>query len=78
MSGLCVRSVCWDGERVLVGTKDSEVVEVTVSDKHNPTIITQVTRVISVRQVVESHAQCSSMKTCFGVHVIPLMTIFLK
>ena len=41
-AGLCVRSVCWAGEKVLVGTKDSEVVEVTVQDKDNPTIITQV------------------------------------
>ena len=41
-AGLCVRSVCWAGEKVLVGTKDSEVVEVTVQDKDNPTVITQV------------------------------------
>ena len=55
---------------MLVGTKDSEVVEVTVADKDNPTVITQVTShtgnhgyvVISVQQVVQSHAQRSTVK----------------
>ena len=39
--GLCVRSVCWEGERVLVGTKDGEVFEVVVQDRNNPRVIVQ-------------------------------------
>lgn len=39
--GLCVRSVCWEGEKVLVGTKDSEVFEVVVQDRDNPKVIVQ-------------------------------------
>ena len=36
-----MRSVCWDGERVLVGTKDGEVFEVVVQDRNNPRVIVQ-------------------------------------
>ena len=39
--GLCVRSVCWDGDKVLAGTKDSEVFEVSVEDRDNPRVIVQ-------------------------------------
>ena len=34
--GLVVRSVCWSGERVLAGTKGSEVYEVLVQDQSCP------------------------------------------
>ena len=36
-----MRSVCWEGERVLVGTKDGEVFEVVVQDRNNPRVIVQ-------------------------------------
>ncbi len=36
---LVVRSVCWSGERVLVGTKGSEVMEVTVQDQTHPLLL---------------------------------------
>ena len=39
--GLCVRSVCWDGEKLLAGTKDGEVFEITVQDRDNPTTLVQ-------------------------------------
>ena len=39
--GLCLRSVCWDGEKVLAGTKDGEVFEITVQDRDNPTTLVQ-------------------------------------
>ena len=29
----------WEGERVLAGTKDGEVFEITVDDKENPTAV---------------------------------------
>ena len=34
-----VRSVCWAGEKVLVGTKASEVFEVSVQDRDNPRLL---------------------------------------
>ena len=34
-----VRSVCWAGEKVLVGTKDSEVFELSVQDRDNPRLL---------------------------------------
>ena len=36
-----MRSVCWEGERVLVGTKGGEVFEVVVQDRNNPRVIVQ-------------------------------------
>ncbi len=45
--GLCVRSVCWDGEKVVAGTKDSEVYEISVQDKDNPRVIVQVWKTAS-------------------------------
>ena len=37
--GLIVRSVCWNGERVLAGTKGSEVYEVSVQDQTHPLLL---------------------------------------
>ena len=37
-----MRSVCWEGEKVLAGTKNSEVFEVSVQDRENPKVIVQV------------------------------------
>ena len=34
--------MCWEGEKVLAGTKDGEVFEVAVQDRENPKIIVQV------------------------------------
>ena len=34
-----VRSVCWQGEKVLAGTKDSEVYEISVKDRSNPKVV---------------------------------------
>lgn len=39
--GLCVRSVCWKGEMVLVGTKDGEIFEVPVHDQSKPQCLVQ-------------------------------------
>lgn len=41
-TGLCIKSVCWVGEKVLAGTKDGEVFEVEVQDRDNPTAVVQV------------------------------------
>ena len=41
ISGLCVRSVCWRSDRVLVGTQDSEVFEVMVGDRDKPRLLIQ-------------------------------------
>ena len=41
-TGLSVRSVCWQGERILVGTNAGEVFEVMAKDKDNPRTIVQV------------------------------------
>ncbi len=38
--GIVVRSVCWGGERVLAGTRDGEVLEVVVSDRAHPRLVT--------------------------------------
>ena len=38
--GVCVRSVCWAGPSVLVGTKASEVFEVVVEDRGSPRVLT--------------------------------------
>ena len=32
-TGLCIRSVCWEGENVLVGTKDGDVLQMTMGSK---------------------------------------------
>ena len=37
--GLAVRSVCWAGEKVLAGTKDSEIFELSVQDRDNPRLL---------------------------------------
>lgn len=37
--GLVVRSVCWQGEKVLAGTKDSEVFELSVGDRAHPQVL---------------------------------------
>ncbi|KAI0227896.1 Echinoderm microtubule-associated protein-like 6 [Lamellibrachia satsuma] len=39
--GLSIRSVCWRGDRVLVGTQDSEVFEVAVSERQKPRCLIQ-------------------------------------
>lgn len=39
--GLCIRSVCWKGEMVLVGTKDGEIFEVSVHDRNKPQCLVQ-------------------------------------
>ena len=39
ISGLTVRSVCWARDRVLAGTKDSEVYEIVVQDQNNPQVL---------------------------------------
>ena len=36
-----MRSVCWHGDRVLVGTQDGEVFEVTVSERQKPRCLIQ-------------------------------------
>ncbi|KTG42430.1 hypothetical protein cypCar_00032632, partial [Cyprinus carpio] len=40
-SGLSVRSVCWRGDHILVGTQDSEIFEVVVHDRTKPFLIMQ-------------------------------------
>lgn len=39
--GLSVRSVCWRGDHILVGTQDSEIFEVVVHDRTKPFLIMQ-------------------------------------
>ncbi|XP_077993248.1 echinoderm microtubule-associated protein-like 6 [Glandiceps talaboti] len=39
--GLSVRSVCWRGEKVLIGTQDSEIFEVIVREREKPRTIVQ-------------------------------------
>ncbi|XP_060573407.1 echinoderm microtubule-associated protein-like 6 [Ruditapes philippinarum] len=39
--GLCVRSVCWRGEKVLIGTQDSEIFEVGAHDRDKPRCLVQ-------------------------------------
>ena len=41
-SGLSVRSVCWAGEKILVGTNSSEIYEVLASNKESPRTLVQV------------------------------------
>lgn len=40
-TGLSVRSVCWRGDHILVGTQDSEIFEVVVHDRNKPFLIMQ-------------------------------------
>lgn len=42
--GLSVRSVCWAGEKILVGTNSSEIYEVLASNKESPRTLVQVHR----------------------------------
>eukprot|EP00049_Salpingoeca_infusionum_P015006 m.287561 g.287561 ORF g.287561 m.287561 type:complete len:1929 (-) comp15790_c5_seq3:4131-9917(-) len=39
--GVCIRSVLWEGECILVGTKDSEVLRLKGTDKLHPEVITE-------------------------------------
>lgn len=39
-TGLCIRSVCWEGENVLVGTKDGDVLQMTMGSKE-PLVLVQ-------------------------------------
>ncbi|KAK7903892.1 hypothetical protein WMY93_016499 [Mugilogobius chulae] len=39
--GLSVRSVCWRGDHILVGTQDSEIFEIVVHDRNKPFLIMQ-------------------------------------
>lgn len=39
--GLSIRSVCWRGDRILVGTQDSEIFEVLVRDRDKPVLLMQ-------------------------------------
>uniref|UniRef100_A0A8C4SLW8 EMAP like 5 n=1 Tax=Erpetoichthys calabaricus TaxID=27687 RepID=A0A8C4SLW8_ERPCA len=39
--GLSVRSVCWRGDHILVGTQDSEIFEVVVHERNKPFLIMQ-------------------------------------
>lgn len=41
LAGLSVRSVCWRGDHILVGTQDSEIFEVVVHDRTKPFLIMQ-------------------------------------
>lgn len=41
LEGLSVRSVCWRGDHILVGTQDSEIFEVVVHDRNKPFLIMQ-------------------------------------
>jgi hypothetical protein len=39
--GLCIRSVCWRGDKVLVGTQDSEIFEIGVRNRDKPSCLVQ-------------------------------------
>ncbi|XP_011939019.1 PREDICTED: echinoderm microtubule-associated protein-like 5 isoform X7 [Cercocebus atys] len=39
--GLSVRSVCWRGDHILVGTQDSEIFEIVVQERNKPFLIMQ-------------------------------------
>ncbi|XP_046338524.1 echinoderm microtubule-associated protein-like 6 isoform X1 [Haliotis rufescens] len=39
--GICIRSICWRGDRALVGTQDSEVFEMQVKDRDKPQCLVQ-------------------------------------
>ena len=43
-AGLSVRSVSWAGEQILVGTKDSEIFEISVRERDKPKLLIQVRR----------------------------------
>ena len=36
LPGLSVRSVCWRGDHILVGTQDSEIFEIVVHERNKP------------------------------------------
>lgn len=38
---LSIRSVCWYGEKILVGTRDSEIFEISVRDRDKPKLLIQ-------------------------------------
>ena len=40
-SGLCLRSVCWRGDQLLIGTQDSEIFEVQVKSRDKPLCVVQ-------------------------------------
>uniref|UniRef100_UPI00358E5FDC echinoderm microtubule-associated protein-like 5 isoform X4 n=1 Tax=Myxine glutinosa TaxID=7769 RepID=UPI00358E5FDC len=40
-ANLSVRSVCWHGERIAVGTQDGEIFELVVRDREQPVLLTQ-------------------------------------
>lgn len=40
-TGLSVRSVCWRGDHILVGTQDSEIFEIVVHERNKPFLIMQ-------------------------------------
>ena len=40
-AGLCVRSVCWHGDQLLVGTQDGEVFEMTVGGQNKTQCVVQ-------------------------------------
>ncbi|XP_078490103.1 echinoderm microtubule-associated protein-like 6 [Ciona intestinalis] len=39
--GVSIRSVCWASDRILIGTQNSEVFEILVRDRENPSPLTQ-------------------------------------
>lgn len=41
LPGLSVRSVCWRGDHILVGTQDSEIFEIVVHERNKPFLIMQ-------------------------------------
>lgn len=41
VAGLSVRSVCWRGDHILVGTQDSEIFEIVVHERNKPFLIMQ-------------------------------------
>ena len=41
LTGLALRSVCWTGEKVLVGTNGSEIIEVSPRNRSNPSAYIQ-------------------------------------
>jgi len=42
LTGISIRSVCWDGEKILVGTNGGEIFEVAAVDKDKPSTLIQV------------------------------------
>lgn len=41
LTGLSVRSVCWRGDHILVGTQDSEIFEIVVHERNKPFLLMQ-------------------------------------